>query len=194
MSSTFVTDNPANDGPNILSSLYNKYANVLHAYGRGLGFSQDTCMDAIHDVFCKLARDESRIKKLVVEGREKFYLFCCLKNRLIDISRREDRMDPFDPRTATFGFEISIEESLTDEEERKSLKAKVEQLLSKLSPAQREAVYLRYMQEMSYDEIAQLLNITSESARKNVFRAMRKMRLTAKRNPALTIVLFLFHI
>lgn len=194
MSNTLVIGNTVNGGPDSLSGLYSRYANALYNYGLGLGFSQDTCMDAIHDVFCKLALNESRIEKLVGEGREKFYLFCCLKNRLIDISRREERMGQLDPKAALSGFEISIEESLTDEEERKNLKAKVEELMSELSPSQKEAVYLRYMQEMSYEEIAQLLNITPESVRKNVFRAMNKMRLAAKRNPALTIVLLLFQI
>lgn len=194
MSSTLVTGNLTNDGPNILSNLYNRYVNTLYTYGVGLGFSQNICMDAIHDVFCKLALNESRIEKLISEGREKFYLFCCLKNRLVDISRRENRADQFAPKTSVSGFEISIEESITDEEERKNLKAKVEELMSALSPSQKEAVYLRYMQEMSYEEIAQLLNITPESVRKNVFRAMNKMRLAAKRNPALTAVLLLFHI
>lgn len=194
MPNTLVTGNPANEGPNILSSLYNRYVNTLYTYSVGLGFSQDICMDAIHDVFCKLALNESRVEKLISEGREKFYLFCCLKNRLIDISRREGRTDKLDSKTSVSGFEISIEESITDEEERKNLKAKVEELMSELTPSQKEAVYLRYMQEMSYEEIAQLLNITPESVRKNVFRAMNKMRLAAKRNPALTVVLLLFHV
>lgn len=194
MPNTLVTGNPANEGPNILSSLYNRYVNTLYTYGVGLGFSQDICMDAIHDVFCKLALNESRVEKLISEGREKFYLFCCLKNRLIDISRREGRTDKLDSKTSVSGFEISIEESITDEEERKKLKAKVEELMSELTSSQKEAVYLRYMQEMSYEEIAQLLNITPESVRKNIFRAMNKMRLAAKRNPTLTVVLLLFHV
>lgn len=75
MPNTLVTSNPANEGPNILSSLYNRYVNTLYTYGVGLGFSQDICMDAIHDVFCKLALNESRVEKLINEGREKFYLF-----------------------------------------------------------------------------------------------------------------------
>ena len=123
----------------------------------------------------------------------KFYLFCCLKNRLIDISRRESRTDCFRSEIVPSGFEISIEESLADEEEYQRLKAKVEELMSELTPSQKEAVYLRYMQEMSYEEIAQLLNITPESARKNVFRAMNKMRLAAKRNPTLAFFLLFIH-
>ena len=50
------------------------------------------------------------------------------------------------------------------------------------------------MQEMSYEEIARLLNITPESARKNVFRAVNKMRLAAKKNPGLIAILLLFQI
>lgn len=194
MSSASVSGIPVNDGPDSLSGLYNRYANALYNYGAGLGFPKDTCMDAIHDVFCKLTRDEGRIRRLVAEGHEKFYLFCSLKNRLIDISRRQGKTSPLENYTAGFAIEVSVEESFSDEEERSRLKAKVEQLMSELSPGQKEAVYLRYMQEMSYEEIARLLNITPESARKNVFRAMNKMRLAAKKNPGLIAILLLFQI
>lgn len=103
--------------------------------GVGLGFSQDIYMDAIHDVFCKLALNESRVEKLISEGREKFYLFCSLNNRLIDISRREGRTEKLKSKTSVFGFEILIEESITDEEERKNLKTKVEELMLEFTPS-----------------------------------------------------------
>ena len=89
---------------------------------------------------------------------------------------------------------MSVEESFSDEEERNQLKAKVEELKAGLSSGQKAADSLRYMQEMSYEEIAQLQNITPESARKNVFRAVQKMRLTAKKNPGLIVILLLFQI
>lgn len=194
MSSTPATGITVNDGPDSISGLYNRYANALYNYGAGLGFPKDTCMDAIHDVFCKLTRDEGRIRRLVAEGHEKFYLFCCLKNRLIDISRRQERTSSLETYATGFAIEVSVEESFSDEEERNQLKAKVEELMAGLSSGQKEAVYLRYMQEMSYEEIAQLQNITPESARKNVFRAVHKMRLTAKKNPGLIVILLLFQI
>lgn len=181
------------DGPDILSGLYNTYAEVLYNYGSGLGFPRESCMDAIHDIFCKLARNEAQLKKTVAEGREKFYLFCCLKNRLIDIARRQGKTSSL-AACGNFALEISVEESLTDVEERARLKAKVEELMAGLSSKQKEAVYLRYMQEMSYEEIARLLNITPESARKNVFRAMHRMRLAARKKPALIALLLLFRI
>ncbi|WP_082944072.1 RNA polymerase sigma factor [Alistipes provencensis] len=193
MSGIPIINSFADNKADKLSDLYDRYANVLYNYASGLGFPKDICMDAIHDVFCKLALNESRIEKFTGENHEKFYLFCCLKNRLIDISRRESRTDCFCSEIVPSGFEISIEESLADEEEYQRLKAKVEELMSELTPSQKEAVYLRYMQEMSYEEIAQLLNITPESARKNVFRAMNKMRLAAKRNPTLAFFLLFIH-
>lgn len=60
MSSASVTGIPVNNGPDSLSGLYNRYANALYNYGAGLGFPKDTCMEAIHDGFCKLSRDEDR--------------------------------------------------------------------------------------------------------------------------------------
>ncbi len=61
-------------------------------------------------------------------------------------------------------------------EEKRQLNQRVDELMSTLTSNQREAIYLRYMQEMEYDEIAQLLNITSESVRKLVYRGISKLR------------------
>ena len=115
MSGIPIINSFADNKADKLSDLYDRYANVLYNYASGLGFPKDICMDAIHDVFCKLALNESRIEKFTGENHEKFYLFCCLKNRLIDISRRESRTDCFCSEIVPSGFEISIEESFADE-------------------------------------------------------------------------------
>lgn len=73
---------------NDIASLYNLYVDHLYTYALYLGFDKETIMDAIHDVFCKLAADQ---KKLHDVSNIKLYLFRALKNRLYDIfkTRRE---------------------------------------------------------------------------------------------------------
>ncbi len=49
-------------------------------------------------------------------------------------------------------------------------------MLCSLTGRQREAIYLRYMQELEYDEIAVLLNLTTKGTRKLIYRAIERMR------------------
>ena len=71
---------------NDIASLYNLYVDHLYTYALYLGFDKETIMDAIHDVFCKLAADQ---KKLHDVSNIKLYLFRALKNRLYDIFDRD---------------------------------------------------------------------------------------------------------
>lgn len=155
------------------TNFYNKYVNELYNYGISLGFSENTCKDAIHDVFCKIYVNKNELKNI---HNIKHYLFKSLKNRILDIYRREKKITFDEIKDYSFSIEVSVMDSIIDEEERESLKHKVEELMNTLTSNQREAIYLRYMQEMEYEEIAQILNINAESVRKLVYRGIDKLR------------------
>ncbi|MBP1677463.1 MAG: polymerase sigma factor, sigma-70 family [Bacteroidetes bacterium] len=155
------------------SALYRAYVDKLYSYGLSLGFNENNCLDAIQDVFCKIYTHRNELAHV---QNISFYLFRSLKNRLIDINKK-NKTEYLNPDYETiFHSDISIIETIIDKEEGILLQQKVKSLLLNLTNNQREAVYLRYMQEMDYDEIAELLNINSESVRKLVYRAILKMR------------------
>ena len=62
-------------------------------------------------------------------------------------------------------------------------------MLDSLTERQREIVYLRYIQEYDYEQIAQLLNITVHGCRKLLSKAMQNLR---EKYGAL-VFLFLFY-
>lgn len=157
----------------IYSQIYREYVTDLYSYGISLGFSESKCMDAIHDIFCRLYISK---KEFIDVHNIKYYLFRSLKNRLIDIQKQEDKIRFNDIGEYSFSIEVSVIDTIIDEEERKSLENKVKSLMESLSSNQREAIYLRYMLEMDYDEIAKILNINAESARKLVYRGIDKLR------------------
>lgn len=172
----------------ISSSLYKKHVNDLFNYGVGMGFSDQTCMDAIHDIFCALYSNEKKIDDII---NIRHYLFVSLKNRLIDAYRNSQKINILDPAELPFVIEVSILDSIIADDERATLKANVEKLMEQLTDRQREAIYLRYMQELRYDEIAILLGMTPESVRKLVFRSIEKMRTHAKNDTKLLLLLLL---
>ena len=168
--------------------LYTKYVNGLFNYGVSMGFSEQVCMDAIHDVFCNLYANEKCENILNI----KHYLFGSLKNRLIDIYRKSSKISTFQVEDLPFTIEVSILDTIIADDERAILKANVEKLLKTLTNRQRESIYLRYMQELSYEEISVLLDMTPESARKLVHRSIEKMRKSAKNDSVLLVLLLLF--
>lgn len=173
----------------VYSQIYREYVNDLYSYGISLGFEESKCMDAIHDIFCKIYLNKKELENI---HNIKYYLFRSLKNRLIDIYKQESKVKFNDIGDYNFTIEVSVIDTMIDEEERKSLENKVKFLMKSLSNNQREAIYLRYMLEMDYDEIGKLLNITAESARKLVYRGIDKLR--TQTNLDIAVIIFLYFI
>src|SRR5690554_3981314 len=125
--------------------IYNYYVNDLLSYGISLGFNEGICRDAVHDVFYKLCVDRN---KLTHVKNVTSYLFKSFRNRLFNIHNRKSKISNIEDEDIPFTTEISILETIINKEESEKLKKIVSELLNELTPRQREAIYLRYMQEM----------------------------------------------
>lgn len=155
------------------ASLYERYANLLLSYGTGFGFGKEDIEDAMQEVFCNLYLHHHQVGEI---RNLKFYLFRALKNKLLNISRLTMDTCPVEAEESAFHTEVDILDGLIDEEERKLLKQRVESYLNTLTGRQREAIYLRYMEELDYEEIAALMDMTVPSVRNLVFRAVKQLR------------------
>lgn len=172
-----------------LLDLFSLYYSDVHAYGVCLGFHQDQVEDAIHDVFLKLYRNQS-IK--LNDKTIKPYLFKSVRNKLIDYGRERSTEDKFALEYSNdFVLDLSVEDEYIHDEETNSVKEKVEHILASLTSHQREIIYLRYLEEMSYDEIASLLDMKVQSVRGQVFKVLQKLRRKSSEEWIVAIFLIL---
>ena len=153
--------------------IYNYYVNDLLSYGISLGFDEETCRDVVHDLFYKLYIDRN---KLTHVKNPTSYLFKSFRNRLFNIHSRKSKISNIEDEDIPFRTEITILETIINKEEVEKLKRVVTDLLNELTPRQREAIYLRYMQEMDYKDIAELMKMSSNSARRLVHRGIKTLR------------------
>jgi RNA polymerase sigma factor (sigma-70 family) len=137
-------------------------------------------MDAIHDVFYKLCMDGNRLSQVT---HVRFYLLRALKNRLLNIYCHEREMTGLPagetPGEPPFTIHVTVEDLMIQDEEDEQIRSKVEKLLATLTDRQREVIYLRYMQECGYEEIARIMHITVPACRKLLHKAMTKLRENA---------------
>jgi RNA polymerase sigma factor (sigma-70 family) len=156
------------------SSIYNKYADELFGYGIGLGFERETLKDAIQDTFYAFYAGKNRLTGI---HNLKYYLFRMLKNRLLDIYKSAIHTNRVElSEEMAFSVKTTILDNLIAGEEKIALQTRIDNLLNTLTDRQREAVYLRFMQEMEYEEIGRLLEMTPQSVRKLIFRAIKRLR------------------
>lgn len=155
------------------SVIYNNHVDDLYSYGVGLGFQKEMCRDAIQDIFYKLYISKDNLRSI---ENITAYIFKSFKHRLIDLSRRKIREENIEFVTESFATHVTVLDNIIDSENAEILKKKVSSLLNGLTANQREIVYLKYMIGLGHREIADVLDIREESARKLLYRTMEKLR------------------
>ena len=174
------------------SIIYNNHVDDLYSYGISLGFQKEMCKDAIQDTFYKLYI--SRENLCHIENITA-YIFKSFKHRLIDLTRKNTKEENLDAVTDSFTVQVTVLDNMIESEKAEILKKKVASLLSGLTSGQREIVYLKYMIGLGHREIAEVLDIREESARKLLYRTMEKLRQQVAEDDfpeALTILFILF--
>jgi RNA polymerase sigma factor (sigma-70 family) len=155
-----------------LSVLYQEQVDALYSYGCKFTADRGLVKDCIHDVFVKLYEKEdiSAIRNL------KFYLLRSFKNRLLD---ELSRVQPENIDEATFSYlhEVSDESRLLEiNETEQLLKDYVEKIFENLTGRQKEAIYLYYIEELTYEEICEMLGMNYQSVRNLIHRALIRLR------------------
>lgn len=157
------------------SLLFHTYVDAMYAYGRKMATDGELVKDTIQDVFVKLYHNRENLRETVsVKG----YLFVALKRALINAfsSRPMVRLD--DSEEIVFEIELLSEKAFDEVEEcyDDEVKQELAKALKELSPRQREAIYLYYIQEIPLTDIPDLLGMSYQSTRNLLYRAMTKLR------------------
>jgi len=154
--------------------LYNLHVEALYRYGTKLCSDDNLVKDAIQEVFLDLYL--KRQKNKTNPENLRWYLILALKRNLVKKLKRNRKLVDEAECELIFEPEYSIEKAIIENEEEAELNRKVNDVLKNLPVKQKEALYLRYNESMEYPEIAQLLNISVESVRRQVYRALTTIR------------------
>ena len=171
-------------------ALYKFYYQDLYAYGVSLGFNTEDVKDAIQEVYLKLYFNE----RLCIDGKKiKFYLLRSVRNQLIDWERTKKDTSSIEEEERSFKLSVSVEESFISDEEDLLLKKRVNRILDLLTDHQREIVYLHFIEEMPYEEIAVMLDMKIQTVRGQVFKAMEKLRKLDSKDYFLFFLILYLH-
>lgn len=167
------------------SFFYKYFINDLYPYGRSFGAKEKYVMDAVQDVFLKVYYERPHFKSV---AHFKYFLFKSLKNRMYDFFKSKSFSETVDisGNVLNFSIKTTVLDEIIEDEDRMIIQQKIERLLSVLSPLQKEAVYLFYIQDLGYAEISEMMDRTEVSIRKLVSQGIRKIR---KENKVLTLIL-----
>ena len=151
--------------------------------------------DCVQDVFTELWIYRQRIA-LPVSMR--FYLLKAVRNKLKAQYRREHPFiagwDDDSDRLSQpeFNIEPSAEQHLIELEIDLERQRQIRTAMNSLSPRQREIIYLRYFNDLTYDQICELMGINYQTARSQVYKGLKILRNDLKDSNLSVFVPFLF--
>ncbi|SKA43955.1 RNA polymerase sigma factor, sigma-70 family [Chitinophaga eiseniae] len=163
----------APDSPEAAAA-YKMHYRQLYNYGRKLTDNNSLIEDAIHDVFVSMWQVHSRNPAM---DASKSYVYSSFRRKLFryheDAIRRMEREERASRSAAP---EFGADHILILREQDQQLKAAILQALQQLTPRQREAVYLRFYENMQYDEIATVMDISVKATYKLMARALDELK------------------
>lgn len=160
-----------------LGILYDLHLEDLYAYGIQKTQDKDYVMDCIHDLFVDLYKYRA---KLAETDNVKYYLLKSLGRRIHKSYGKKTfpvAIDTILSRNPSFkGSTASCEEKIVQDENITERNLRLEEALNRLSKKQRKGIFLRFNQGRPYEEIAEIMSVSKETARTTVYRALKVLR------------------
>ncbi len=157
----------ASRDPQAFAELYDRYVDRIYAYAfRWCGdaaLAQDVTSTTFEKALSHLRRTGWRGASYCA------WLYCITRNELIQHRRRQRRLVPL---AATQAGEANIEAAFQNKQERYRLFA----ALGQLSAADQEVLALRFFEELSSAEVAEILSCSTANVYLRLHRALERLR------------------
>jgi len=158
-----------------LGKLFGDMFDSLYSYGYRIIPESEDVRDAIQEVFFQLWKYR---ENLSVPDSVRAYLFTSLRHELLNKKKATSRRSEICNKYLVEEFDALInynswEEILDlDNQESRELKNAIENL----TPRQREAIYLKYFEGLSTDELSEILQMRAQSVYNLVLKAINNLR------------------
>lgn len=158
-----------------LSEIFLLFHDDLFKYGLRLSRGNENIVkDCIQDLFLKLWKNRANLSDVKII---KPYLFKALRHHIFDSLDLHKSYDPIDyDADSVCEVVYSYEDFIINDQVNEELRKKVIDILNQLTPRQREAIYLRYFEELDFTSISQVMNLNVQSVRNNLARGLQVMR------------------
>ncbi|MBC7946824.1 MAG: sigma-70 family RNA polymerase sigma factor [Chitinophagaceae bacterium] len=157
---------------NAFGELFRRHYSLLYQYGIKLHPDTVVVEDCIQDLFFELwqSRSASPIQSV------KAYLLTALKYKLFKVHRDQPTVKEFDDGNDGVHFDISHDNFMIAKEDDRKKTKRVINALQQLPGRQREIIYLRMYQNLSYEEIGEVMGINYQVCRNLLSQSLKSLR------------------
>lgn len=160
------------------TELYDEYIDGLFNFGGKFTNDRELLKDCIQDVFVKMY---TKAEELDGIDNIKSYLYASLRYRINDEYRHNAFMSetPVEEKPCCMKASNDVECDYVEDETDRLNNHKISYFMQQLSPRQRQALTLYYIEERKYDDICNIMGINYQSVRNLMHRSLDKLRSVA---------------
>ncbi|MGF1679102.1 MAG: RNA polymerase sigma factor [Candidatus Methylacidiphilales bacterium] len=164
-----LTDSPG-DRTSWLKTAWERYESPLLGYTRQITGDLEEARDVVQDSFVKLCRE----RPAKVGDPPGAWLYRVCRNRALDLYRRRIKNGPVGSDIVPEGICPQLTpDTAADASTRQRV---VAELMAELTPTQRELVRLKFMDQLSYREIATITGLSVGNVGVHLHHAMKRLR------------------
>ncbi|SDG91358.1 RNA polymerase sigma factor, sigma-70 family [Dyadobacter soli] len=151
-----------------LANIMQAYYSDLFHWGLRLHGEREFVKDCIQDMFVNLWKSQQSARAgslpAAIVSNVRSYLLVALKTRILrELSKKHVTHQSMLSDEYSFSVEFSSDLRLIDEEHEIYQVRKLEGVLNNLSERQKELIYLRFYQSLSFEQIAEVMNLSRQS-------------------------------
>lgn len=169
-----------------LEQLFSTYYPVLLNYGHKFTQNRYFIEESVQELFVKLWNSR---KFVGTTASVKHYLFKAYRSVLFRKLQKQaaNVMQKLDDEKYDFKIELAPDQKMMEIESDLELRNRIEKGQAVLTPRQREAIYLRFYEDLTYEEVSVILNLNIGGTYKLIYRALDRLKETL--GPALLAIL-----
>ena len=152
--------------------LYRNYVDILYNYGFKICQDKMLTKDAIQEVFLSLL---TKYDKVNLTNAIKLYLFKSLRIEIFKKLKAEQRFTDILLIDTDFSMDYSTEDKMIEDEITMIRIRELAQVIDLLPRRQKECIYLRFYEGMTYQEISDIMDIEVSSVYKMLYKAIEKL-------------------
>ncbi len=158
-----------------LKFIFNTYYHLLFNYGHKFTPDDHIIEDVIQDLFVKLWADRSSIGQT---ASVKNYIYKAFRRRLIRKLDYAPKIMAFPAAEDKIQFDIELghDHRMISSERTKRIQQNLALALEKMTPRQREIIHLRYFEELEFEEIADIMQLSAKATYKLLYRAIDALK------------------
>lgn len=160
---------------------------VLYRYALAMLGNEDVAQDAVQEVFIRIWYKKETIGQL---QNVRAFFFTALRRQALNQLRGLRSLQIL-PGTEP-DIEFSPEDIIIEQEHATERQLKISQYLNQLPRRQKEVIYLRFYEELSYTEIAEIMKVNYQSVINLAHKALTQLRSMMGQIPLWWLFLHLF--